>query len=209
MRIGMDGYAAILASLHAGPKSTTQLAEEHQVSRLLVLGMMRHCLRAKVVHRPEWYCPMPHARMVPLWALGEQGDVSMPQFEEQTRRPRRGPSTLILLTTAIEMLKDRPYTRAELAEDLKMHIETACRVVDALRKARLCFVESWNVQPRGTSVAEFRYGTRSDKPRPGRRPAQQEWKKYRVRRSQMRVMHALAGAQHIVPRKVVALGGAA
>lgn len=197
-RIGMDGYADMLGSLRAGPMSTNQLADKHGVHRTLVLLIMRHCLRAKVVHRCAWFRNQAHGRLVPNWALGGDGDISMPAYEERTKRPRRAPSTLFLLTTVIEMLKDRPYSRAELAEELCMQIETPCRVLAALRRNRLCFVETWNQPAVGTSVAEFRYGVnRPDKPRPARRTPGQQWEVYRKKRSQMLVMHALAGSpQH-------------
>lgn len=193
-RIGMDGYADMLGSLRAGPMSTLQLAAKHGVHRTAVQLAMRHCVRAKVVHRTGWFRTQPHARLVPMWALGGEGDISMPQFEERPKAPRRAPSTLILLTTVVEMLKDRPYTRAELAEELRMHVESAVRVLTALRRNRLCFVESWDQPPVGTTVAEFRYGVnRADKPRPPPRANGEQWAVYRGRRSQMRVMQALAG----------------
>lgn len=166
MRIGLEGYARILGSLRKRPKSTADLAAEHGVSHLAVLLVMRHCLRAKVVHRPSWYRPAPHSRMVPTWALGAEGDVSMPMYEERTRRPRRAPSTLILLTTAIELLRDAAMTRQELAEELCMHVETAQRIARALRDAGLVYVESWNKSPMGKPAEELRYGNRKDAPRP-------------------------------------------
>jgi hypothetical protein len=193
-RVGMAGYARILGSLRAGPQSSAELAERNGVSHLLILGMMRHCLRAGVVHREQWLRTQPHARMVPKWALGAEGDVSMPQYEERTRRPRRGPSALILLTTAIELLSENGLTIAELSAELCMCRESGERVIKALRQAGLVHVGSWHKPPMGTTVAEWRYGQRPD----ARRPPQQKQSVYfarvRGRNRQMKLMHALAGS---------------
>ncbi len=194
LRVGLAGYARILGSLLAGPLSTAELAQQHEVSHLLVLGMMRHSRRAGVVHREQWFRPAPHSRMVPRWALGAEGDVSMPEYEERTRRPRRAPSTLILLTTAIDLLSQGGLTINELAAELCMHRESGERIIAALRQAGLAHIGSWHKPPMGTTVAEWRYGPGND----ARRPPQQKQSVYfahaRGRNRQMRLMHALAGS---------------
>lgn len=194
MRIGMTGYAAILGSVRQRPMSTSELAEKHKVSRLLVLSVMRHCLRAGVVHRVDWFRPQPHSRMVPRWALGRDGDISMPMYEEKTRRPRRGPSTLILLTTALQLLEEHPHSRRELAEALCMHEESSSRIVNALRENKLIHVASWHKPPIGATVQEFAVGNKPDAPRPPRISCSSKtMKAYRARRQQRAVLHALAG----------------
>lgn len=194
-RIGMEGYARMLGSLHTGPMSTATLAEKHQVSHLLVLAVMRHCLRAGIVHRVDWHRPAPHSRLVPCWALGADGDISMPMYEEKTRRPRRAQSTLILLTTALQLLAEHPHTRAELAEALCMHIETAARIIAALHSNRLIHVASWHKPAIGTTVQEFAAGNRRDAPRPARTSkSAATFRQYRERRQQREMLHALAGA---------------
>ncbi len=195
MRIGMAGYAAILGSIRHCALSTTQLAEKHGVSRLLILGVMRHCLRAGIVHRTDWHRPAPHSRMVPRWALGADGDVSMPMYEERTRRPRRAPSTLILLTTALQLMEEHPHSRTELAAELCMHVETVYRIVDALRKNGLIYVASWHKPPIGTPVQEFAAGCKRDAPRPARVSGSVEvMRGYRQRQEQRAILHALAGS---------------
>jgi hypothetical protein len=192
-RIGMPGYARILSSLLRRPRSTAELAAANKVSHLLILAMMRHCLRAKIVHRSKWIRPCPHSRMVPVWALGEEGDISMPQYEERFRRARRAPSTLILLTTVIDMLKTTSYTRAEIAEELCMRVESAQRIVACLRDNKLIFIESWTTG-RGTPAAEWRYGPgKSDVPRPLAYRATRSVLDWHERKKQIRLMHAMAG----------------
>jgi hypothetical protein len=155
---------------------------------------MRHCRRAGVVHREQWFRTQPHARMVPKWALGAEGDVSMPQYEERTRMPRRAPSTLILLTTAIELLSENGLTINELSAELCMCRESGERVIKALRQAGLVYIGSWHKPPMGTSVAEWRYGQRADARRPPRQPQSVYFDRQRGRNRQMRLMHALAGS---------------
>lgn len=193
-RVGMAGYARILGSLRAGPQGTAELAERNGVSHLLMLGAMRHCLRAGVVHREQWFRTQPHARMVPKWALGTEGDVSMPMYEERTRRPRRGPSALMLLTTAIELLSENGLTIAELSAELCMGRESGERVIKALREAGLVHIGSWHKPPMGTTVAEWRYGQGNDVRRPPQQKASVYFARLRVRNQQMRLMHALAGS---------------
>lgn len=195
MRIGMAGYAAIIGSLRHGPLSTTELNALHsKVSRLLILEVMRHCRRAGIVHRVDWHRTTPHSRLVPRWALGRDGDISMPMYEEKTRRPRRAPSTLILLTTAMELMGEHPHSRTELAEALCMNIETVYRVINALRANKLIYVASWHKPALGTSVQEFALGDKQA----ARRPAQVAksaavFAQYRERRAQRAGLFALAG----------------
>jgi hypothetical protein len=193
-RIGMAGYARIIGSLRAGPLSSADLSAMHGVSHLLILLIMRHCLRAGIVHRVDWYRPKPHSRMVPRWALGADGDISMPQYEERTRRPRRAPSALITVTTALQLMSEHPHSRAELAAALCMHVETAARIVSALRAAKLIYVASWHKPPVGTPVQEFATGCRPDVPRPKRiGSSPRVFRQYRQRRLQIKAMMALAG----------------
>jgi hypothetical protein len=194
MRIGLPGYAAILGSIRLRPMSTTELAEKHKVSRLLVLGVMRHCVRAKIVHRVEWFRPAPHSRMVPRWALGSGGDISMPMYEERARKARRAPSTLILLTTALELMAEHPHTRKELAAALCMHQESAARIVAALRAHKLIHVSGWHKSPVGKPAQEFSVGDKRDAPMPPTVKSDAGiWKQYRDRRAQVSMMQALAG----------------
>lgn len=193
-RIGMAGYAAILSDIRFNVLSTSTLAEKHGVSRLLILGVMRHCLRAGIVHRVNWHRTVAHSRLVPCWALGGEGDISMPQYEEKTRRPRRGPSTLCLLTTVLQMLGEHAHTRAEVTADLCMHEETTSRVISILRKAGLIHIASWNKPPIGTSVAEFKAGGGRDAPRPARvGNSVASMAGYKERRKQLSMLQALAG----------------
>ena len=195
LRIGMAGYAAIIGSLRAGPLSTTELNARHsKVSRLLILEVMRHCRRAGIVHRVDWHRTTPHSRLVPRWALGRDGDISMPMYEERTRRPKRAQSTLILLTTAMELMGEHPHSRTELAEALCMNVETVYRVINALRSNKLIHVASWHKPPMGTSVQEFALGDRPDARRPARisRTAA-TFRQYKVRRVQRQTLYALAG----------------
>lgn len=197
-RIGMAGYAAILSSLRAGPASTTELVEKHGVSRVLVLHIMRHCLRVGIVHRQDWFRPAPHARMVPRWALGADGDVSMPEYEERARKPRRAPSTLMLLTTTLQLLAEHPHGRAELAQALCMHIESAARVITTLRKAGLIHIACWEKPAVGCPWPEFSAGSKPDarRPPPARNNASAH-AAFRTRRAQLATLQALAGRPYV------------
>lgn len=195
-RIGMAGYAKIIGSLRAGQKSTSDLEQSHGVSRMLILQIMRHCQRAGVVHRCEWFRPAPHSRLVPMWALGRDCDISMPEYEEKTSRRRRAPSSLILLTTVMQMLEEHALSRAEIADELCMHIDSANRVVSVLSEAGLIYVASWHKPPIGHSVAEFRTGCKRDAPRPPHVGNSREaMRGYATRRKQRAMLHAIAGQQ--------------
>lgn len=192
-RIGMAGYAKIIWTLRGGPVSTTEIAERNGVSRLLVLLVMRHCLRAGIVHRCDWFRPQPHARMVPKWALGRDGDVSMPLYEEKTRKPRKAPSTLMLLTTVLQLL-EVPTGYADLVEELRMHPDSVRRAIRTLRDHGLVYIASWHKPPTGTTSPEFMAGQKRDVPRPERRRNKASaLRQFRARRNQLQALHALAG----------------
>jgi len=196
MRIGMEGYARIIATLNDGPKCTTEIQALHPtVSRLTILAIMRQCLRAGIVHRQDWYRPSPHARMVPRWALGDEGDVSMPQYEERARNARRAQSTLILLTTCMQLCAEYPRSRAELQAELKMHQATIERVVRVLRSHRLIYVASWHKPAIGRSVEEFGVGNRRAAPRPARVTDDPDyWRAFAAKQRTSELCHRMAGS---------------
>lgn len=167
-RLGLDGYARIYASLREGPAGTVELAARNKTSTLTILAVMRHLLRCKLVHRCRWFRPAAHARMVPVWAFGDGPDVSMPMYEERTRRPRRAPSMLILLTTVLDLLKDEPLTHAEIAEELAMSVDSSYRIMQTIRRRKLAYIASWDKPAVGTPIPEFKAGNRKNAPRPAK-----------------------------------------
>jgi len=195
MRIGTEGYARIIGSLNDGPKSVSSLQRLHPtVSRLTILAIMRHGLRAGIVHRKAWYRPAPHARMVPVFALGADGDISMPQYEERARNPRRAPSALMLLTTIMRLVGEYPRSRAELRDELKMHTATIERVVSLMRRHHLIHIASWDKRPIGTTVAELGLGNKRDAPRPARVSEMPGyWRGFEQKQRTTAMCHRLAG----------------
>jgi hypothetical protein len=196
MRIGTEGYARIISSLNDGPQSASGLQALHpSVSRLTILAIMRHCLRVGIVHRASWYRPAPHSRMVPVFALGADGDISMPEYEERARNPRRAPSALMLLTTIMRLVAEYPRSRAELRDELKMHQATVERIVQIMRKYRLIHIASWDKRPIGTTVAEFGLGNKRDAPRPARvSDAPGYWRGFAQKQHTSALCHRMAGS---------------
>jgi hypothetical protein len=195
MRIGTEGYARIISSLNNGPKSASDLQTLHpSVSRLTILAIMRHCQRVGIVHRASWYRPAPHSRMVPVFALGADGDISMPEYEERARNPRRAPSALMLLTTIMRLVDEYPRSRSELCNELKMHQATVERIVQIMRKYRLIHIASWDKRPIGTTVAELGLGNKRDAPRPARVSEMPGyWRGFEQKQRTTAMCHRLAG----------------
>lgn len=190
-RLGLDGYARIYASLREGPAGTVELAERNKTSPLTILSVMRHLLRCGLVHRCRWFRPKAHSRMVPVWAFGAGPDVSMPMYEERTRRPRRAPSMLILMTTVLELLKDEPLTHAEIAAELAMSLDSAYRIMQIIRRRRLAYIASWDKPSVGTPIPEFKAGNRKNAPRPPKVGARY-FSDVRNRQRQQALMRVLA-----------------
>ncbi len=199
MKIGFAGYVRVLASLRDdGPMLSSDLAEQCGVSRLLVLKMMRHCRQRGVVHRCRWIRTKPKARMVPVWAYGDGRDISMPQYEEESRIkarfPRRAPSSLIMLTTILELLAENALTHAEIAAELAMGIESSYRLVGALREYRFVRIASWHRNPVGVTVPEFAVGSDRNARRPPTAAAERAYQAGRRKRlQQIAFMQTVAG----------------
>lgn len=196
-RVRMKGWVAFLAKIHAGPCTTADLVEATGIGRLSVLMATRHFLRAGIIHRRAWHRPVPHAKMVPTWAWGREGDISMPEYEERVRRPRPAPSTLVLLSTVLDLIRDTPMRNREISEEIAMSMDTVGDVMRELRAHKMVRVGSWHKPPVGCTVAEWVMGSGPDARRPpttktkaGQRAAKSD---RRQRDDQLKFMHALAG----------------
>ena len=193
-RIGLKGYAEMLGSIRRHALSSRQLADKHDCDIKAVHQAMRHFLNAGLVHRVDWFRPSPKSRLIPCWLFGGDGDIAMPDQETRVANPRPARSSMLMLSTVLDMLKEHPHSLAEIAESLCMHHETASRVVGILREQGLVYIASWHKPPMGTSVAEWQTGQRKDAPRPPRiGNSVASIAGYKQRREQVRLMQMMAG----------------
>lgn len=159
MRLGLEGYIRILARLRNKGMSTDQVAIAFALNHNTATKLLRYMHKLKLIHRESWFQPKPHSRHLPIWRLGSNGDVSMPQYEGKAHRPPN--PMLILLATSIECLQEHPLTVVELAGELAMHKETAARIVQLMRLHGLSHIRSWTRAINGLPVAQHGYlGTR-------------------------------------------------
>jgi len=166
MRLGLEGYIRILARLRNKGMSTDQVAIAFALNHNTATKLLRYMHKLKLIHRESWFQPKPHSRHLPIWRLGSNGDVSMPQYEGKAHRPPN--PMLILLATTIECIKESPLTVIELADELAMHKETAARIITLMRQHKLSHIRSWTRVSNGLPVAQHGYlGTR-DAARPPR-----------------------------------------
>ena len=195
-RIGIDGYCKMLAFLKS-ERTAAEVTDHMGLNEQTALYLLRWMLRLKLIHRTSWHRTVAHARMTPKWMLGSEGDVPCPDRPD-AGMPKNVPSGLMLLATAIELLRDEPMTLKELAGELAMHEETASRLVRHLRQYRLSHVKSWIKPATGVTVAQHVYGAGKDAGRPPRIPFKdQRAKHYRThvaKRAHIAMVQAMAGA---------------
>lgn len=196
-RIGLEGYVRLYASLRDEPMTADEIAAKNDVGQLAVLLIMRHLLDRGLVHRCRWVRPKPHSRMIPVWAFGPGCDVSMPQYEERyrfkRRRERRAPSTLMTMTTVLEMLTEMPMSHQEIADELCMSKDSAYRIIGILRAHKLVHIASWNKPALGTTTPEFKAGNRPNARRPPRARNAEYFADRRRRAADIRTLRAIAG----------------
>jgi transcription initiation factor IIE alpha subunit len=193
-RIGALGYIELIGSLVRCPMTTEQLAKKSGLHKHTVSAVMRYLHRAKIIHRSSWVQPGPRRSMVPVWAIGADGDVSMPLYERRETSTRRPRSALVLIASIIEMLREMPMTRQDIADELKMVIDTVQPLVLAMRKAKLIYVASYRTEGRGRPAEEFAAGWKHDAPRPGLSPRADYHKIHRKRRRHAAMLNLTAGA---------------
>lgn len=197
MRLGLEGYIRILASLRHKGMTAEQVSAEFDLNHNTTTKLLRYMHRLKLVHRESWFQPKRHSRHLPVWRLGADGDVSMPQYEGKAHRPPN--PMLILLATSIECLQEHPLTVVELAGELAMHKETAARIVQLMRLHGLSHIRSWTRVSNGLPVAQHGYlGTRdaARPPRPQITPEdRRRWRNtLEDKRRHMQLIAATAGA---------------
>ncbi len=199
-RIGIEGYVRILAMLRT-PMSSAQVIEATGLDRINCNRILRHFRRAGLIHREQWFRPNPHSRMLPMWALGGDGDVPNPGYECPTKvRPS---SSMLTLITIIQVLKEEPRTMAELCEEVGMVHCNVARVVKFLRNAKLSRVVHWVKPPMGHPYAAHGYCEQwtpdQRKPKPADRSAQaKKWKEtFQAKRAHLAMVKAMAGAMPV------------
>jgi predicted transcriptional regulator len=200
MRLGLDGYARILAGLRKSGMSTAQVVEAHKINHNTATKLLRYMHRMGLIHRDAWFRPIPKSRLVPTWFIGKDGDVSMPEAEVPAHRPPN--STMILFATAIQVLQDAPTTITELAAELALHKETAARIVQILRDNGLSRIAGWDRAINGMPVARHGYLTLRDATRPARPPITPEdrrrWRQtVNAKKQHLQMIAATAGARAI------------
>lgn len=154
MRLGLDGYARILAMLRT-PMATREVVAATGVDTITILRTLRSMRQLGLIHRKDWHRPAPHSRLVPYWAIGKHGDVPNPRREEPSKFTPR--SILLTLATVIQFIEQEPATLNEIAADMGMHSETASRVIACLRKHKLSRIARWDKPPVGVTVAMHGY----------------------------------------------------
>ena len=195
-RLGLEGYVRILAYLRRRAVTTAGISAHFNLCHNTAAKLLRYMLRLKLVHRESWMQPQPHSRLVPLWRLGAEGDVPMPAAEVPSRTPPN--PMLIYLATVIELLRERPMTIAEIAEEIAMHKESAQRVVNLLREHGLSRIASFERQRYSAPVAQHGWLVSKDAPWPGRGcqvEARKRWRDtHNAKRRHMGLIAATAGA---------------
>lgn len=196
-RIGFAGHCRILAAVSVEQRTAADVADALGIYRSTVQRTLALAQRYGLAGRVAWVRPVAHSRLVPQYLLGG-GDVSMPIFEEHARRSMPhsvAGSGALLLVTMLQLLRDEPLTRAELAEDLQMHIASIERMVSAAKAAGLIYVASWDRPFTGTSVARLAFGPGKDARRPPRKsnaPYQRAHRERRKLASQLGLLRAAA-----------------
>lgn len=197
-RVGIAGYARMLAGLRQGPQTVKELAERFGFSKTGLAVILRHCLRAGIVHRASWVRPTPKSPFVPRWAIGSDGDVQPIGYTKNTTTSTcRVPSSLILMTTILQMTQESACTIAQLTQALCMDESSVRRALRVLRDNKLIHISGWDrVYEAGPGRAEYAACLAqplADEPRAGRMPNTEKWRRQRQKMQQRAVLHALAG----------------
>lgn len=195
-RLGMDGYARILAYLRPNGSTTAEVAKAFVINHNTATKVLRHMHRLKLIHRENWVRLVAHGSMVPVWRLGEHGDTAEPLGIKPSKSAPN--PMLISLATVIHLLQEQPMTIGELADELCVHKETADRMVTHLRDHGLSRIDGWARTINGLPVAQHGYMVKRDAPRPGPQDEKEARKRWRAthtaKRQHIRLIAATAGA---------------
>ena len=195
-RLGLEGYIRILAYLRPAGATTVQLSAAFDLHHNTAAKLLRYMKHLRLIHRESWVRLVPHGRLVPVWRLGEIGDVSMPIAEARSCRPPN--PMMIALASVIQAMQEAPITIAELREDMAMHTESAQRLVSLLRDHGLSRIASWALTNNGLPVAQHGYMIAMDAPRPKRESittARKRWRQtYSAKQRHIRLIAATSGA---------------
>lgn len=196
-RIGIEGYCGILSFLRT-ERTADQVAQHAGINQQTAHFLLRWMRHLGLIHRQSWYRPTKKSRMVAMWMLGREGDVPCPDRVEGGM-PRKIPSGLMLLATAVDLLRDEPMTVKELSSELAMHEETGARLIRHLRDHKLSHIKSWIKPATGVTVAQHVYAAAgNDAKRPPRIPIKQQRAKHYAtqvaKKKHLMLVHIMAGA---------------
>lgn len=206
-RIGMPGYAAVLAEFSV-PRTTRQAQDasgightsaERIVSSLYVLGL---------IHVAGWSMA-PGCPTLPMFAAGSGKDADIPATRPNGRpvdgvrmMTRSRPTAhLIAFKSLIDAISS-PASRVEVCQATGLHGITVRNTLNALVKHRLAHVAMWQWRDHGgPPLQQYQMGAGKNAPRPAPMTKRQVQLRYLERKRSADVFRPLAihfGAQLVV-----------
>lgn len=192
-RIGLDGYARILALTRTSP-TTAQVSEATGVTHDTVRKILKIMHRLGLVHRHSWFVPKPRSRPIPLWGFGPDGDEPNPCANTRSVARAQGPS--LMIAAIAQALSDGPLTRRELAAEMQLHPNHLSRVIAILHRNKLLYIASKVVQPIGNPTHVYAYGEGRDaksKLEPRKEQARRWSKTARAKKKHLEMISRTAG----------------
>jgi Mn-dependent DtxR family transcriptional regulator len=183
-RLGMPGYVKILTTLRDCPMTTAQISQSLGINLNTTQKLLSWMRRLKLVHRDGWHKPVKHSRLICYWHFGGDGDVPPSDRPDEGRLVPSSP--LMLLATTAEILREEPTSKADLADELSMHVESASRIIRLLKAAGLVHVGGWGTPPKGPLYPQWSWGSGVNVRRPPRKsPNIQRRRWYATHRAKM------------------------
>lgn len=174
-RIGLAGYASLLAALKAEPGTIAQLQDRLQWGKDTLYKLVPALHSRGLLHIVGWH-ERPHASMVAVYAYGQGQDAPVPAKRSNGRpgfgrvlAPEKIPAEALAFSIVIRELAE-PSTSRDLTELSGVHRATLSKILAVLRRHGMARIVAWT--PRDTCggkyIASWQLGRGADAAYPSR-----------------------------------------
>jgi len=200
VRLGMAGYARLLAILRTGPQSPVEFQSAAGVGHTTAHRILGSMYALGMIHIAGWRME-PESPTQPQFIGFPGSDVAPPAIRpngrpiDGSRKPRaiKPTSELASFKLLLQTLES-PASKDEIMAATGMSAQTVRRAVDALVKWRIARVALWTSRPHpgGAPMPNYQLGSEASAHRPPRTSARDVQRRYLRSRAERERISGLA-----------------
>lgn len=189
VRLGMAGYARLLATLRDAPSTSQQLQQRAMIGHTTAVRVLAGMHMLGMIHISVWSME-PNQPTLPIFKAGGAPDAPVPTMRPNGRPMvaarvvslKNPPPELIAFKGLLAAIED-PSSRLEISAKSGLNNITVRTAVEALIKHRLARIACWQWRNHGGApIPQYQIGPGAAASRPARMGGREIQARYRARK---------------------------